>query len=315
MILIMFEKGNLNAQANYQVLKASKEQKDLVFDQFYKNESKRDVGIVFIAVDGENIIGYLVVEEKTVPPPLNGTDWFVWNIFTRTEFRRQGIASALLKETIKHAEQANVRHLIGSCTNTPAHMFWFKHNFCFFPYGPKIDNENNPNEHGNRPHMIFYRINKTEKENLKKQENYQIIKADKKRLHWIFDKYILNVSPQFFQDKREDISGLIAVDKDENILGFITAFPYELGSPIDGIQWVIPCIFVHPEIRRQGIDYALIREIINAAKESDVKQLTCLFLNEEASEFWYNNNFDICIYYIMNSNDGKMPVSAALRIL
>jgi hypothetical protein len=68
----------LNEKANYRVTRASKEQINLIFDNFYKWEEKREIAIVFIAFDdSENIIGYLVAEEKEVPPPLNGTDWFI----------------------------------------------------------------------------------------------------------------------------------------------------------------------------------------------------------------------------------------------
>jgi GNAT superfamily N-acetyltransferase len=211
-------------------------------------------------------------------------------------------------------EQADIRHLSGSCTNTPAHLFWLKNNFCFQIYGQKIDNVNNPNEHGNYPHMIFYRVNKIEN-NPQQQQNIKIIRADKEKIDWIFNNHFLNDSLKYFHDKREDISGLTAVDKDDNILGFITSYAYELGSPLDGIQWLVPCIYVRPELRRQGIGGALINELKKAAKEANVTQLTCLNLKEDASEFWYKNNFDMCVMYISKTQDGKNPVSAALRIL
>ena len=318
----MSDKENPNAQVNFKVVKASKKQVDLVFDQFYKYEEKRNNAIVFAAVNednedkkDENIIGYLVVEEKTVPPPLYGTDWFVWNIFTLPEYRREGVAAALLKETIKYAEQANIQHLLGSCTNTPAHMFWLKHKFCFIIYGQKIDDVNRPQEHDNYSHMIFYRVNKTEKENYIKQENYKIIKAEKEHLNWIFDEHILNDGLKFFHDKRDDIFGLAAVDKENNVMGIITSYAYELGSPLEGVQWMIPYIYVRPELRRQGIGGTLIKETIKIAQKENVTQLTCLFLDEEAIKFWSDNNFDMCNYYIMSGKDGKCPVSAALRVL
>ena len=295
--------------------KANEEQINLIFERFYKDSAKRINSVIFVAIDDEeNIIGYILIEEKRIPPPLNGTDWFIWNIFTLPELRQQGIAAALLKETIKHAEQANIRQLIGSCTNTPAHLFWLKHKFCFIMYGQKIDNANNPHEHGNYSHMIFYRLNKTEKE-IPINQDYQIIKSDIEQLHWIFDEHILNDGLKFFHDKREDIFGLTAIDKDNNILGIITAYAYELGSPLSGVQWFLPYIYVKPGLRQQEIAYNLIKEMIKFAQEADVTQLTCLFLSDEASEFWYKNNFDMCINYIMKMQDGKNPVSAALRIL
>jgi ribosomal protein S18 acetylase RimI-like enzyme len=289
------------------VVKANAEQMNLVFDKFYQNKGNKDISVVFVAVDDdENITGYLVIEEMTVPPPLNGTDWFIWNIFTLPELRRRGIASALLKETIKHAEQANIRHLQGSANPTlQASMFWFKHNFCFWKYGQKLDD-------GNYYHMIFYRINKTEKENVTKQENCRIIKADKEQMNWIFDEYIINDSVPFFHDKRDDIFGFAAVDGDNNILGFITGYADEMYAPLDGRTWLIPCIFVKPELRRQGIGCALIKEMIKAAKEANINQLTCAVSNEEASKFWYNNNFGI--FFWKHVGSVNTATIAALRI-
>jgi ribosomal protein S18 acetylase RimI-like enzyme len=86
-----------NTHATYKVRKASREQIDCLIDTRYTSlQGKRDVIVGFIAVDNhENIIGHLIAEEKTVPPPLNGTDWFIWNIFTPPELRRQGIATVL----------------------------------------------------------------------------------------------------------------------------------------------------------------------------------------------------------------------------
>jgi ribosomal protein S18 acetylase RimI-like enzyme len=248
----------------------------------------------------------LIAEEKTAPPPLSVKDWFIWNICTMPELRRKGIASILLKETIKCAKQMNVGHLLGSCTNMPARLFWLKHNFCY-QNKQKMDD-------GDYSHMIFYRVNKTEKKISTKQENYQIAKADSKQLDWIFDEYIVKNSLKFFHDKRNDIIALAAVDEDKKILGFITAYAFGLGSPLEGTQWTIPYIFVRPELRKQGIACALITELAKYAKEADITQLACPSLNEEESEFWHANNFDILINYIAKTRDGKNPISAALRI-
>ena len=305
--------GKKNRGANFRVAKASEEQIDLVFRYFYKDQSKREGAIVFVAVDSkESVVGYLLAEEKTVLA-VNATDWFIWNIFTTPKLRRQGVAAAVLEETKKCAREAGVRHLLGSCTNTPAHMFWFKHNFCFIMYGQKIDNPKAPLEHGNYPHMIVYRLNKTEKENRQPKE-VQIVQANNEQLHWIFDEHILHEGLKFFRDKGEDISGLSAIDSNGNLLGIITAYAYELGAPLEGTQWMIPYIYVRPELRRQGIGRSLINALIKTAEEAGIAQLTCLFITEDASAFLYHNHFDVCNYYIMGDVDGRRPITAALRI-
>jgi len=173
-----------NATLNYNVTRASKEQADYITANLYKNPKANNFAIVFVAVDDEeNIVGYLIAEEKTVLPPINGTDWFIWNIYSRPEYRRQGIATALLDEVIKQARQENIKHLIGSCTNTPAHLFWLKHGFCFQRYGQKMEN-------GNIPHLIFYRLDKSQNTFVKSAKKFRIVKAEQSQLDKFFDECI-----------------------------------------------------------------------------------------------------------------------------
>jgi GNAT superfamily N-acetyltransferase len=296
--------------------KANKEQIYLLIETKYKYlHEKRSNIIAFIITDKKtNIIGHLIAEKKNIPPPLKGEDWFIWNIYTELEFRRQGIASILLKETIKYAKKERVLQLLGSCTNTPAQMFWDKNMFCSIIYGQKIDNTEKPEEHGNYPHMIFYRLNNTIKKNYQNHVKYDIIEAKKEHLDWVFDDHITNDGLKFFHDKKDDINGFAAIDNGKNLIGIATIFPYKMGSPLEGLQWMIPYIYVHPDLRRQGIARALINDIIIAAKKENIKQLTCLYLNNNnIIRFLSSLNFAMCSYYVMRK-DGKYPISAALRI-
>jgi GNAT superfamily N-acetyltransferase len=295
-----------NALINYRVSRASKEQADYITANFNKNPNAKNFTIVFVAVDDEeNIVGYLIAEEKTVPPPINGTDWFIWNIFSRPDLRRQSIGSALLMETIKQAEQENIKHLLGSCTNTPAHLFWLRHGFSFQKYGQKLDN-------GNIPHMVFHRLDKSGKQNAKTTENYRIVRAGEKQLDNIFNEYIFEKSIPLFKDKKDDIFGFTAVDEYNKVVGFITACPDDIGTPIDDMQWLVPYIFVEAEHQRKGIGTALLNEMIKAARDENIFQLGLIRLDENTISFLYNNDFDICVWYIMGG-DAK-PVSAAIRV-
>ena len=160
--------------------------------------------------------------------------------------------------------------------------------------------------------MIFYRIDRTKQECYKEHDDYRIIKANKEQANSIFDEYILNLNPDYFKDKRENIFALTALDRNENIAGFIVAYLDEMYAPLDGTQWIIPYIFVYPELRRQGIASALVREIIKYAKESNVTQLIAVRA-QDATEFWYNNNFDMFHW----SAVGKVNIAvvAGLRII
>jgi len=290
----------------YRAVRADKKQTDIVFDKLIKGEQKRDNAVVFVVLDCKsNIIGHSVIHEKKAPPPLRGTDWYIWIVKVRPEWRRQGVASALLQEIKKQAREENILRIQGSCTNTPAHLFWQSQGFCAQRYG-------SPQEDGTSAHMIFYRIDKTKREPQKEQNGYRIIEATKAQLHRIFDEYILDNGVPFFQDKRDDIFGFIAVDADENILGFITACPDELGAPLTGTRWLIQYVFVNAGLRRQGIASALLGELRKSAQQANIAQLDAIRLNDEAALFFHANNFDICVWYIM-SGDVK-PVSAALRM-
>ena len=291
---------------NYKVTRATKEQTDYIIMNFYKNPNAKNYSVTFVAVDEEeNIIGYLIAEEKTMPPPINGTDWFIWNIFSQPEYRRQGIGTALLNEVIKHARAENIKHLIGSCTNTPAHLFWLKHNFCFRVYGQKMEN-------GNVPHLIFYRLDEAKNKLIKASKNFRIVKTVQSQLDNFFDERISEKYKGIVNENRDKIFGLTAVDNDENFIGFITAFPREIGEPIDEMQWLVPYIFVEEEHRRNGIGSALLNEILVKAKEENIIQLESFWLDENAINFAYSNNFSLCTGYIF-SGDVK-PISAALRI-
>ena len=224
----------------------------------------------------------------------------------------------MLKEVINHAEQAGVCHLSGGAEATRhASMFWYKNNFSLKKFGKIFDDVNEPDTYGNFQRIMFYRINKTPKVNILKKI-YRVMKADKEQLDWIYHEHIIKISPghaEYYKDKKDEFFGLAAADKTGDILGFIAAYADELGSPLDGTEWVIPYVFVRPDLRRQGIGSVLISEMAKAAEEAEITQLLFIGISEEAGEFWYKNNFDMCINYIMKMQDGKNPVSAALRIL
>jgi len=301
----MFLKKKVQPGGDYRVVRADKKQTDIVFDKLIKTELKRESAVVFVALDAKkNIIGFSAIDPKKAPPPLCGTDWFVWMIKVCPEWRRHGVASALLQEIIKQAKEEGILHIQGSCANTPAHLFWRKHGFCAQRYG-------NPQEDGTCAHMVFYRLDKKDQVR-RKEQYYRVAEAAKAHLYGFFDEYIKNSVIPFFQDKRDDIFGFTAVDENENIVGFITACPDELGAPLDGTRWLIPYIFVNAELRRQGIASALLDELLKSAKQANASQLDAIRLNDEAALFFYESNFDLCVWYIM-SGDVK-PVSAALRI-
>ncbi|MDR3277613.1 MAG: GNAT family N-acetyltransferase, partial [Oscillospiraceae bacterium] len=217
-----------------QVREVGRDQVDRFIDAQYKHlQDKRDSTRAFVAVNAdETVVGHFIVEEKTMPPPFTGTDWFIWNIFTLPELRRRGIASALLQGAIRHAERAGVRHLTGSANATlRATAFWYQHNFSLFPYGRKHDDPNKPKEYGNQVHWMLYRVGGADSA-IRGTQTHRIAPVDPTQMDSIFGEHILRGGLPFFHDKKEDIFGFAAVDEHEHMVGFITAWATELGAPL-----------------------------------------------------------------------------------
>ena len=253
-----------------------------------------------IAVNTDNeIIGRVIYEIKPAPAPLEGYDWFIDNLRVIPELRRTGIGSALIKNLIKLAEESGVGNFVGSCTNTPAHKFWDKHEFCFLTYGQRIDNIDNPEEHGNFPHLFFYRIKKPLCDKIAAE--HVVTQVTQNEFDILFEKHIMVEKYEYFHDKKDDI---ICLSINGN---YVFGYEYDMGTPFAGKQLII----LHSVNK---LSESSVKNIIMFAKEKGYKQLTCRNLDDDAVEFWRKNNFNICVHYISYLNDGNHPVSAAIRL-
>lgn len=70
----------------------------------------RVVPTVFIAVDGERLLGSATLAERDMETRLDLTPWMV-DVFVAPEFRRRGIASALVKRVVREAAELDVAEL------------------------------------------------------------------------------------------------------------------------------------------------------------------------------------------------------------
>jgi|GEM_PF-2379767 Acetyltransferases len=255
-----------------------------------------------IAVNTDNeIIGRIIYEMKSAPAPLEGFDWFIHNLRVIPELRRCGIGSALIKNLIRLAEESGVGNFVGSCTNTPAHKFWDKHEFCFLTYNKRIDNIDNPEEHGNFPHLFFYRIKRSACN--KTDEKYAITQVTQNEFDTLFKKHIIVEKYEYFHNKKDDF---ICLSIDEP-LNYVFAYEYDMGTPLVGKQLII-LHSVNP------LSESSVKNIIMFAKEKGYKQLSCGNLDDESVKFWRENNFNICVRYISYLENGNHPVSAAIRL-
>lgn len=273
--------------------------------------------MIYVAVkeDGK-IIGYIVVREETVPLPLQGKYWFILNLRVDTDFRRMGIATALVNEIKRQAELSDIIYLYGSADPTlEASMFWLKQRFSLNAYGKKQDDKNEPLKYGNYPHLMSYRIKRTFLPEIL-HHSHRIRPAQKQEIDPFIKHYLKKISmseirKEFFMSKIEEFFGFVATEKN-NIIGYIVAFADEMKAPIDGNRWFLE-LFVAPEYRGRGIGSALTQEMIQYAKGKNVMQLTAYESHEDDIVFWYNKGFDI-IFWGINTDTGKRPTAAMLRI-
>jgi GNAT superfamily N-acetyltransferase len=70
----------------------------------------RSAPTLFVALDGERLLGSATLAEHDMETRLNLTPWMV-DVFVAPEFRRRGIASALVKRVVHEAAELGVAEL------------------------------------------------------------------------------------------------------------------------------------------------------------------------------------------------------------
>jgi len=288
---------------NYKIVTANPEIINEFTNTFaYLKKKVNPIGALIAVNINNEIIGRIIYEIKPVPAPLEGFDWFIDNLRVIPELRHTGIGSALLRNLIELAEESDVGNFVGSCTNTTAHKFWDKHKFCFLTYGQRIDNIDNPEEHGNFPHLFFYRIKKSPCDKI--DAKHTVTQVTQNEFDILFEKHIMIEKHAYFHDKKDDFICLSITGEQQN---YVFAYEYDMGTPLFGKQLII----LHTV---NTLVESSVKSIITFAKEKGYKQLTCRYLDDEAVKFWHENDFNICVHYISYLENGNHPVSAAIRL-
>lgn len=308
---------------SYSIKKSTEEQMDLIAERYWKKtpqwQKNRHDYICFVATDlkGE-IIGYLALEEKEIPIPPYGKDWFIITIRVLQPYRCRGIGSDLLQHALVSAQKLGIRNFQGSANPTKeAHCFWRKNGFCFFQYGKQHNDPSKEKEYGNYSHIIFRRVDEINicYQNSETIGQFRFGIANQEQLDTIFTDYITKECVKFYYDKKDKISGLIAIDKNGNDVGFITYLEISMAPPLTGNQWYIPYLYIRPEFRGKGAGKALIAEVIKRAKEKNIAQLLIVHPNEEIMQYWYDLGFDIFIFrYLFSIKNSKFPIGIGKNI-
>ncbi len=299
---------------NYTICKANQEQRDYVFERVtIKDEEERKNAVVYVATDsGNQIIGRTVIKEKDVPAPISGKYWYIENLFVHPEFRRKGIASALVAEIKKQAELSKIVYLHGSANaSVEASMFWLNQGFTMSAYGKRQEDKSKPLFFGNYFHYISYCIHR--KSLVADTPLNNIKKASPEEIQQVIDKFVTDEKKKsYFTNKINDLFGFVAMGENRNIQGAIIAFPDSMQAPLDCMHlWIHP--FVEPEYRNQGLGRSLVYELYQYAKENDIIQLTNVDISEDNIGFWYEIGFDI-FFWEVKTQTGKRITTSMIRI-
>lgn len=81
---------------------------------YFKSHIEKDDLIVWLAVDKNKIVGTVILCIYEVLPTLtnmSGKTGYLLNVWTDENYRRQGLATKLLNNTISDAKNAEVKHI------------------------------------------------------------------------------------------------------------------------------------------------------------------------------------------------------------
>lgn len=308
---------------NYRIQEADADQRRYVFDNLYKDDKLRESAVVYVALDGERIIGRIIASERPTPEPLDGKYWFIHNLLVHPDYRRRGVATALTDELTEAARRAGALYLFGSANPTAAACrFWYGRGFTLNAYGKKREDEGRPDEYGNFSHMFCYRLTSRslgrEGKSFASDFGYRIVAADGAALAPALDGFmscpgVSDGAKEFFRVRRDSIFGLAAINGAGEPVGYIAACRDEMGAPLEDTKLWLPFIFVRPELRRHGIGRALAEGMVMRAREKGAAQLTAFRHDEEETGFWYGVGFDV-FFWGVNFDNGRRSVTASLRV-
>lgn len=301
-------------KADYTICKANQSQRNYVLERYViSDERERENAIIYVSVDSNGkILGRIIIKERDIPAPILGKRWYICKIFVDAGSRRKGIATALVDEIKRQAESSGIVYLEGSANPTAeASSFWLNQGFTMHAYGKKQEDKSKPLFYGNYHHVISYRIRR--KLLLDSNRRVRIRSITKDEIAYFAAKYAAEDSQKaFFIEKADELFGFAALDEAGSANGIILGFADSMQAPLTDTLWWVS-IFVETKCRNMGIGRALVREIYQYAKYSNVIQLTSVDKTEENIGFWYELGFDV-YFWGESSQTGKRSTMAMVRV-
>ena len=99
----------------------------------------RDGGVLIVAIEGDEITGFLWMFKRKMLAPVDEYEWFI-NVIDVPEAqnRCKGVASGMVRKAVSLAKSDGAYQISADCdiANIPSHMLWRKNGFAIQPaYG------------------------------------------------------------------------------------------------------------------------------------------------------------------------------------
>jgi len=108
------------------------EQGHIAFEKHARENMKSRDYAVFVALDGEKVIGYTLLQTRKPPPVYDeATFGFLSDIAVKEEYRRQGVGERLLKRALRWFKDRGIKWIELSVVygNPSGYPFWKKQGF------------------------------------------------------------------------------------------------------------------------------------------------------------------------------------------
>lgn len=294
--------------AIFTICQANQTQRDYVLKHHrMKDEDKRKHAIIYVAINGsDDIIGWIIVNEQDVPAPIMGKCWCIYYLFVRSEFRRKGIATALVTQIKEHAELLNIVYYWGFANpSIEASMFWLNQGVTMHPQG----DTSKPQRYENYTHIFSYLIRR---KSLRGGSCCnRIRKITKDEILDLIKKYTEGENKKaYLLSKADELFGFVSVADNNETNGVIFALPDSMYPPLNSTRW-LTFVFVDPKFRHQGIGRSLVMRLYQYAQGKEAIQLTCSAMGDDIG-FWYGLGFDIS--FRGANSKGVMLATAMIRV-
>ncbi len=294
-----------NNSIHYTILAADRALTDRIAEAFWTNPTVREKRYDYsthaaILADGE-IVGYLSTTDKTAANGAYSTR-HIHFIRVNPEYRRKGIATALVAAMMGKAKADGVKYLSGmvASENEGAEKFWKSVGFCLIG-GVRAKN-------GGLCHDILYGFGETGR----KTSVVSCESVDASEGKSLFDAHMRERLGNYWRNRADVLYTVKATDADGRLLGVTVADALDIGSPYKG--WgVAPYIYTADDAP-VGTEESLVEEMARLAAENGVESLCTLYKYSEYGMKWLELGFVPTMPGLLKSTDGEQMVKCGRKV-